>query len=206
VTTRPARPGSVSRADLELWTQKWRWYERNALPWNRAAIHWEMARRGAFARWPMHGNVLEALREGRLEIGRQVLFEPGVWITLPGEARVRIGAGTILNLGVMVAALHLVEIGENCMFANGCFVTDADHRVDDPGRPITWQGFATKGPTRVGDNVWCGTNVVITSGVTVGERCVIGANAVVTTDLPPFSIAVGAPARVVRTITYPGGG
>jgi len=202
VTTRPARPRSASRADLKLWAQKWRWYERNALPWNRAAIHWEMARRGAFARWPVHGNVLEALREGRLEIGRQVLLEPGVWITAPGQARVRIGAGTILNFGVMVASLHLVEIGEHCMFANGSFVTDADHRVEDPDRPITWQGFTTKGPTRVGDNVWCGVNVVITSGVTVGERCVIGANAVVTTDLPPFSIAVGAPARVVRTITY----
>ena len=203
MTPRPGRPGPVSRADLRLWAQKWRWYERNALPWNRAAIHWEMMRRGAFARWPVHGNVLEALREGRLEIGPQTLLEPGVWITAPGEARVRIGAGTFLNLGVMVAALARVEIGDHCMFANGCFVTDADHRVDDPTRPITWQGFTTRGPTRVGDNVWCGANVVITGGVTVGERCVIGANAVVTTDLPPFSVAVGAPARVVRTITYP---
>ena len=52
------------------------------------------------------------------------------------------------------------------MFANGCFVTDANHRFDDPDKPITWQGFTSKGPTRVGDNVWCGANVVITSGVT----------------------------------------
>ena len=44
---------------------------------------------------------------------------------------------------------------------------------------------------------------MITSGVTIGERCVIGANAVVTTDLPPYSIAAGAPARVLRTIEYP---
>lgn len=88
------------------------------------------------------------------------------------------------------------------MFANGCFITDADHRVDDPSRPITWQGFESRGPTRVGDNVWCGANVVVTSGVTVGERSVIGANAVVTRDIPPFSVAAGAPARVIRTITY----
>ena len=46
-------------------------------------------------------------------------------------------------------------------------------------RPVPWQGFTTKGPTRLGDNVWCGAHVVITSGVTVGERCVIGANSVV---------------------------
>ena len=62
------------------------------------------------------------------------------------------------------------------MFANGCFVTDGNHRFDDPDTPVTWQGFTTKGPTRIGDNVWCGANVVITSGVTIGERCVIGAN------------------------------
>jgi acetyltransferase-like isoleucine patch superfamily enzyme len=52
----------------------------------------------------------------------------------------------------------------------------------------------------VGDNVWCGANVVITSGVTVGERCVIGANSVVTQNLPPFSVAFGAPARVVKKL------
>jgi acetyltransferase-like isoleucine patch superfamily enzyme len=92
------------------------------------------------------------------------------------------------------------------MFANGCFVADADHRFDDPDRPITWQGFISKGPTRIGDNVWCGANVVITSGVTIGERSVIGANSVVNSDIPPFSIAVGAPARVVKDITYPPSG
>ena len=70
------------------------------------------------------------------------------------------------------------------MFANGCFVTDGNHRFDDPTEPVPWQGFTTKGPTRIGDNVWCGANVVVTSGVTIGERCVIGANSVVTTDLP----------------------
>jgi acetyltransferase-like isoleucine patch superfamily enzyme len=159
-------------------------------------------RRGAFARWPLHGNVLEALREGRLEIGRHTLFEPGVWITAPGSARIRIGSGTFLNLGVMIAAVELVEIGDHCMFANGCFVTDGAHRFDDPVKPVPWQGFTSKGPTRIGDNVWCGANVVVTSGVTIGERCVIGANSVVTRDLPPFSIAAGAPAKLLQQVSY----
>jgi acetyltransferase-like isoleucine patch superfamily enzyme len=159
-------------------------------------------RRRAFVRWPVHGNVLEALLEGRLEIGANTLLEPGVWITAPGAARVRIGSGTFLNLGVMVASLELVEIGDHCMFANGCYISDASHRFDDPTKPVTWQGFTSKGPTRIGDNVWCGTNVVVTSGVTIGERSVIGANSVVTTDIPAFSVAAGAPARVLRTITY----
>ena len=187
---------------LRLWAQKWRWYERGTLPWNRAAVHWEFMRREAFVRWPVQGNVLEALREGRLELGPGVLLEPGVWITAPGSARVRIGAGSFLNKGVMVAAQELVEIGEHCMLANGCFVSDADHRFDDPQRPITWQGFTSKGPTRIGSNCWLGANVVVTSGVTIGERCVIGANSVVTRDVPAFSIAAGAPAKVLRTIEY----
>jgi acetyltransferase-like isoleucine patch superfamily enzyme len=159
-------------------------------------------RREAFARWPVHGNVLEALKQGRLEVGAHALFEPGVWITAPGAARVRIGKGTFLNMGVMVAAEQLVEIGDHCMLANGCFVTDSSHRYDDPEKPITWQGFQSKGPTRIGENCWLGANVVVTSGVTIGERCVIGANSVVTKDIEPFTVAAGAPARGIRKVDY----
>jgi acetyltransferase-like isoleucine patch superfamily enzyme len=194
--------GSSLAGELRLWAQKWRWYERNSLPWNRARIHWEFMRREAFVRWPVHGNVLEALHEGRLQVGSGVLLEPGVWITAPGEARVVIGAGSFLNIGVMVASQQLVEIGEHCMLANGCFVSDSSHRFDDPERPITWQGFESKGPTRIGANCWLGANVVVTSGVSIGERCVIGANSVVTGEIPPFSVAAGAPARVLRRVQY----
>jgi acetyltransferase-like isoleucine patch superfamily enzyme len=189
-------------AKAKLWAQKWRWYERNALPWNRARIHLHAARAGAFVRWPIHGNVLEAWDAGRLEVGENVLFEPGVWLTAPGEARIRIGAGSFLNVGVMVAAMDLVEIGAHCMLANGCFVSDANHRFDDPELPVPWQGFTSRGPTRIGDNCWLGAHVVVTSGVTIGERCVIGANSVVTADIPPHSIAVGSPARVIKAISY----
>jgi acetyltransferase-like isoleucine patch superfamily enzyme len=183
-----------------LYAQKWRSYERKSLPWNRARIHWEFLRREAFVRWPVEGNVLEALRERRLEIGPGTLLEPGVWITAPGNARVRIGGGTFLNRGVMLASMELVEIGDHCMLANGCFVSDASHCYDDPETPITWQGFESKGPTRIGDNCWLGANVAVVSGVTIGERCVIGANSVVTSDLEPFSLAAGLPARVIRRI------
>jgi acetyltransferase-like isoleucine patch superfamily enzyme len=89
------------------------------------------------------------------------------------------------------------------MLANGCFVTDANHRFDDPVKPVPWQGFTSKGPTRIGDDVWFGANVVVTSGVTIGERSVIGANSVVTADVPPYSIAAGVPARVIRAVDYP---
>ena len=64
-----AREHELVTRRARLWAQKWRWYERNSLPWNRARIHWELMRREAFVRWPLHGNVLEALREGRLRGG-----------------------------------------------------------------------------------------------------------------------------------------
>jgi acetyltransferase-like isoleucine patch superfamily enzyme len=201
-----ARPAELGVGELahraRLWAQKWRWYERNSLPWNRTLIHWEFMRHEAFVRWPVHGNVLEAMREDRLRVGAGALLEPNVWITAPGDARVRIGAGTFLNQNVMIAAELLVEIGDHCMLANGCFVSDASHRYDDPNMPVPWQGFETKGPTRIGDNCWLGANVVVTSGVTIGERCVIGANSVVTRNIEPHSIAAGVPAKVLRRIEY----
>ncbi len=106
----------------------------------------------------------------------------------------------------MVAAVERVEIGEHCMLANGCLLTDGNHRFDDPDKPVPWQGFTTKGPTVLGDNVWLGANVVVTSGVTIGRRSIIGANSVVTEDVAPFSIAAGAPAKVLRSVEYPGDG
>ena len=118
----------------------------------------------------------------------------------PGDARVRIGAGTFLNLGVMVAAQELVEIGEHCMLANGCFVSDATHRYDDPEQPITWQGFESKGPTRIGDNCWL-------RGQRRGHQRRDDRRALRDRrqqrghgDVEPFSIAAGAPARVIRRI------
>jgi acetyltransferase-like isoleucine patch superfamily enzyme len=104
----------------------------------------------------------------------------------------------------MFAAVELIEVGDHVMFANGCFVGDADHRFDDPEVPVPMQGFTSKGPVRIGDNCWFGVNCVVTSGVTIGERCVIGANSVVTGDLAPGTIAAGVPARELGTVQLRG--
>jgi acetyltransferase-like isoleucine patch superfamily enzyme len=191
----------LTRAEALLWLQKWRHYQRPHRPWNRAALHVELARRQAFARGTVHGNALQMLREGRLTIGAHALFEPGVWLT-SATGRIAIGTGTILNLDVMVAAVERTEIGDHCMLANGCLLTDGNHRFDDPELPVPWQGFTTKGPTILEDNAWLGANVVVTSGVRIGRRSVIGANSVVTEDIAPYSIAAGAPATVLKKITY----
>ena len=187
---------------LKLYLQKWRWYERNSLPWNRARIHAHMLRAEAFIRFPIQGNVLESLDAGRLQVGKGTLLEPGCWITIADGAKVRIGEGCFLNMGTMVAAHEEVTIGSHTMFANGCFISDASHRYDDPTKPVTWQGFDSKGPTRIGDNCWFGVNCVVTTGVTVGDRCVVGANSVVTKDIPPGHIAAGVPAKVIREIDF----
>jgi acetyltransferase-like isoleucine patch superfamily enzyme len=90
------------------------------------------------------------------------------------------------------------------MLANCCFVTDANHRFDDPEKPVPWQGFTSKGPTRLGDNVWLGANVVVTSGVTIGDRCVVAAGSVVTSDVPPRTIVAGIPARAIGRVELDG--
>lgn len=161
-----------------------------------------MARRGAYVRHPIEGEVLEALRDGRLEVGEGTLFEPGCWLTFAPEGRIRIGEGCFLNRETMIAAQEEVTIGDNVMLANGCFVGDASHRYDDPELPVTWQGFVPEGPVTIGSNCWIGVHAVVTGGVTIGERCVVGANSVVTHDLPPGVVAAGVPARVIREIEF----
>ena len=84
--------------------------------------------------------MLEALDSGRLEIGESTLLEPGCWLTLTG--------GTIRSAGLLPEPQHdarrdRADRGRrHVMFANNCFVGDADHRYDDPDTPITWQGLS----------------------------------------------------------------
>jgi acetyltransferase-like isoleucine patch superfamily enzyme len=198
----PGQDRPLSARALALW-QKRRHYDRNERFWRRARLRRHMLRDEWYLRFPVTGNLLEALDEGRAEIGPWALIEAGCWFALyPETATMRIGEGTILNLGCMVAATERVEIGSHCMFANHCFVADAEHRYDDRELPVTWQGMEPKGPVRIGDSCWFGTNVVVTGGVTIGEHTVVGANSVVTKDLPPGVVAAGAPARVIREIEF----
>ncbi len=194
--------GSEGQRGWRIWWAKRRWYERNRRLLRRTRINRHAARGGFFVRFPVEGEVLEALGEGRLTIGEGTLLEPGCWLTLAPEALIEIGEGCFLNRNTMLAALERIEVGSHTMFANGCFVGDADHRFDDPDTPVTQQGFVPKGPVRIGANCWFGANCVVTGGVTIGERCVIGANSVVTGDLPAGTIAVGAPARVIKRIEF----
>lgn len=158
--------------------------------------------REAFFRWPIEGNVLEALRRGALTIGPGVHCEPHVWISVLQRGHLTIGEGVALNVGVFISVVESVEIGAHSGFGNGSFITDGYHRVGDPIRPFQRQGMSAKGPVKIGENVWCGINTIVTGGVTIGDRCIIGANSVVTRDLPAYTICAGAPAKVIREIEY----
>ena len=190
---------SPSRIRLALrYARRWRRQHGllGGMP-NRARLHGQFALREAAFKWPVHGNILALLQEGRLRLGRGVLLSEHVQLLGHPGATISIGEKTFLNRSVTLVAENRVEIGDHCLFAPGCFIADNDHRFDDHTRPIADQGFTSRGPVKIGDHVWCGANVVITSGVTIGERCVIGANAVVTRDIPAYSVAAGVPARVV---------
>jgi acetyltransferase-like isoleucine patch superfamily enzyme len=193
-------PDRVRKA--KLWYEKWRWYERNSLPWRRLAIHRAMAAHESYARWPVHGNLLEALKHGRMEMGKNVYFDHDVWIAVLKNGHLSLGDNVVLNCGVFVSVHDRIEIGKNTGVAIGSFISDGMRRFDDadPSRPFFNQGVWSKGPTIIGEQCWIGHNSVITSGVTVGDWCIIGANSVVTKDIPSYSMAAGAPAKVVREI------
>lgn len=190
---------------MKLYFQKWWWYERNSRPLRRLRIHRHAMRSEAYIRFPVQGNVLESLDGGRLRLGKGTLLEPQCWITIAEGGRVSIGEGCFLNIGTMIACQNEVTIGDHVMFANGCFVSDAAHAYDRDDIPVTWQGFTSKGPTRIGSNCWFGVNCVVSNGITIGDRCVIGANSVVTKDLPDGVIAAGSPAKVIREIEFRSG-
>ena len=173
-------------------------YERGQLPWARTGLFLAFLRRGVYARRPFHGNAYQMLTQRRLEVGRRTVLESGVTLQ-SATGRIRLGQRVYLSRGVTVGAVDLVEIGDFALVGPGCYITDGDHRFSDPVLPVPEQGMHSKGPTVLEDNVWLGANVVVTSGVRIGRRSVIGANSVVTGDIPEFSVATGNPARVVAS-------
>jgi acetyltransferase-like isoleucine patch superfamily enzyme len=93
--------------------------------------------------------------------------------------------------------MESIEIGEDCLIAEMVSIRDHNHRFDRLDVPVRCQGMASA-PIRIGRNVWIGGKATIIKGVTIGDNAVIGANAVVTHDVPANSIAVGVPARVIK--------
>lgn len=132
----------------------------------------------------------------RMEIGRWVHIGDGNAIRCH-EGSLRIGDKVVLGKDNVVNAYLDVEIGASTLIADWVYITDFDHRYADVTVPIKDQGIV-KSPVRIGPDCWIATKVTVLRGTRVGRGCVLGAHAVVKGDVPEGSIAVGAPARVVR--------
>jgi acetyltransferase-like isoleucine patch superfamily enzyme len=134
---------------------------------------------------------------GTLTIGEHVHFRRGFTCEISGEGRVTIGAHTVFTSDALLQCTTSIDIGEGCVFGQATQIVDGNHRFRDPSRPMSEQGFDFR-PVRIGDGVAVMTKCTIV-GATIGDRAFIGANSVVTRDIPPFSLAVGAPAKVIET-------
>lgn len=141
---------------------------------------------------------LEAARHrGRLVIGPWCWIGDGSMLRAH-EGNLRLGPKVVLGRQNVVNAHLDVEIGENALFGDWIYVCDFDHAHERLDVPIKRQGLRCS-PTRVGADVWIGEKASVLRGADVGAGCVIGSQALVRGVVPPFSIAVGSPARVVRS-------
>ena len=133
---------------------------------------------------------------GRLEVGDGVELRRGFTLEIEQAGEVLIGAGSVFTYGVVIQCTTRIHIGERCMFGQNTLVVDGQHRFRDPTRPMLEQGYDWS-PVTIGDDAVVTTKCTIMADV--GERAFVGANSVVTKAIPPFTVAVGAPARVVDT-------
>jgi acetyltransferase-like isoleucine patch superfamily enzyme len=113
------------------------------------------------------------------------------------EGSLRVGDRVVLGRRNTINAYLDVEIGEDVIFADAIYVTDFDHRYQDPLVPIQKQGIVMS-PVRIGADCWIGEKVSVLRGADIGPGSVIGAQAVVKGEIPSYSVAVGQPARVVK--------
>lgn len=136
----------------------------------------------------------------------KVQFEENVhlyrWSTVElgeGSASLYIGANTYIQAGCTLNPfVSNIRIGRNCMIATRCTFMPYQHSYADMNRPMREQGLTSRGDIVIEDDVWLGANVTVMDGVTIGKGAIVGAGAVVTKDVPPNSLAVGVPARVIR--------
>jgi maltose O-acetyltransferase len=110
---------------------------------------------------------------------------------------IRIGRRAFINYNCVFLDCAPIEIGDDLQMAPAVQLYTATHPLD---RAIRAAGLEYARPIRIGDGVWIGGGAIVLPGVTIGDGCVVGAGSVVTRDLPPGSLAVGNPARIIRSL------
>lgn len=111
--------------------------------------------------------------------------------------QIRIGSGSFANFGLVALDVAAITIGDDVQIGSNVQLLTPTHPLDPALRRAKWEAGQ---PITIGDNVWLGSGVIVLAGVTIGADTVVGAGAVVTRDLPAGVVAVGNPARVIRTL------
>jgi maltose O-acetyltransferase len=112
-------------------------------------------------------------------------------------SRIRVGAGTYVNYGLVALDVAPIEIGDDVQIGPNVQLLTPTHPIDPDTRRAKWEAAE---PIVIEANVWLGGGVIVLPGVTIGENTVVGAGSIVTRDLPPNVVAAGNPARVVRSL------
>jgi acetyltransferase-like isoleucine patch superfamily enzyme len=142
--------------------------------------------------------------ESRISVGSKVFIGSGAFLQVlehpQGIGSIVIGDGVSMTGDCVVSSAASVTFGRKVLIARNVYIADHRHTFDDPTLAILDQGIEQIDPVYIGDGAWLGQNVVVGPGVTIGHGAVVGANSVVLHDVPARSVAIGAPARVVREL------
>lgn len=130
-------------------------------------------------------------------IGARTSIRPSSYYGGEVGLGMEVGARTSFATGCFLGCSGLISIGDDVMLGPGVQIQSENHQFEDPDRTIKEQGVR-RSFVVVQDDCWIGANTIITAGVTVGRGSVVGAGSIVTRDIPPFSIAAGSPAKVLR--------
>jgi acetyltransferase-like isoleucine patch superfamily enzyme len=143
--------------------------------------------------------------EQYIHIGENTLIGPDISLSagmVPGQECitnpvVSIGDRCLIGRGSGIVGHFSIEIGDDVWTGHNVYITDQNHAYEDVSLPISKQSQPERA-VKIGSGSWLGYGSVVLPGVTIGEHCVIGANSVVTRDVPSYSVAVGVPARVIK--------
>ena len=138
---------------------------------------------------------------GTFIVGDGVEFRRDFRAEVSGQGRITIGNDTRCTYSVLMQCTTSIDVGERCMFGQATIVVDGQHRFRDLSRPMLDQGYDFT-PVHIADDAVITTKCTIMADV--GRRAFVGANSVVTKPIPPFTVAVGAPARPIEYFGPPG--
>jgi len=134
-----------------------------------------------------------------VHISNNVFINEGLVLRLLGDCQLFVGEDTHIDPNSHISGIQgSIIIGKKVLIGDFVYITTAFRKYEDVTKSIGDQGHGSKGNVIIGDGCLIGRGSCILSGVKVGRNSVIGANSVVTHDIPPNSVAVGSPARIVR--------